>query len=516
MAASTLLLTLSTLLLIPLTYLLVNTIRFLKSLHRKTKAVLEWPGSERHWFWGTLLEQPLFDPKVRATGYLDAQIDFSIKHCAKFPFGFYAFYTSLRPIVSLNHPKHMREIFKKSDPKPLGFGQASYNFLRPWLGDGLLLAGGKKWARNRRLLTPAFHFDILKPYIDVYNNAVVTLLDKMDTHATDGTSFEVCKHISLCTLEILLECAFSQKPNYQIEGGRDQYVHTVRDLTLSIVDRLSNPIYTFDFLYQRSRRGRKFIKDCDFVHKIADDVIFKRRQEIGTSKTPSDRKYLDFLDILLSAHDDNGNGLTDLEIRDEVDTFLFEGHDTTASGLTWMLYSLAKYPEHQKKVQEELDAILNAKGSDTVEWDDLGKMKYLSLCIKESLRIYPPVFVVSRVMENDTEIDGRVIPAGVQVDLFIYGLHHNPQVWEDHMEFKPERFLPENIQKNDPFAFLPFAAGPRNCIGQNFAMNEMKVILARILRKFSLTLDPDHEVHYAQEVLLKPANDIKMKVKRRK
>ncbi|XP_072041235.1 ultra-long-chain fatty acid omega-hydroxylase-like [Amphiura filiformis] len=422
----------------------------------------------------------------------------------------------MRPQIFCNHPDLIRQIVKRSDPKPTGIGNAGYNFLLPWLGDGLLLTSGKKWFRNRRLLTPGFHFDILKPYIDIYNKEVDVLLSKMDGFLSEGKSLEVCKHISLCALDILLRCAFSQDSNCQMKGKDDPYVEAVRHLSLSVIERFTAPLYTLDSVYKTSKGGREFFKVCDYVHGVADQVISKRRQEIATSKKDSKRKYLDFLDILLAARDDEGRGLTDLEIRNEVDTFLFEGHDTTASGLTYMLYCFAKYPEYQQKAQQEIDDIMEARGSDYVQWEDLSKMTYLTLCIKESLRMYPPVVIISRVVEDELEIDGKVIPAGFQANVSIYGLHHNPEVWEDHMEFKPERFLPENIQKKDPFAFLPFAAGPRNCIGQTFAMNEMKVVIARILRRFDLTLDPTHEVHFAQELLLKPYKDIKLKLNRRR
>ncbi|XP_072041243.1 ultra-long-chain fatty acid omega-hydroxylase-like [Amphiura filiformis] len=499
-------------LLVPLVYLIVSIAKFMRTVRHHTKAVLQWPGPERHWFWGTMHHMPLLDPKVRASGIADTQVDYLVELTKRYPFGHYDFFTFMRPQLMCNHPNLIRQILKRSDPKPIGIGNASYNFLLPWLGDGLLLASGKKWFRNRRLLTPAFHFDILKPYIYIYNKEVDILLNKMDVFLLEDQSLEVCKHISLCTLDILLRCAFSQDSNCQMKWKDDPYVEAVRQLSLSIIERVFVPIHTLNFVYKTSKEGVKFFEVCEYVHGVADKVISNRRKEMATPRNDSKRKYLDFLDILVAARDDEGRGLTDLEIRNEVDTFLFEGHDTTASGLTYMLYCFAKYPEYQQKAQQEIDDIMEARGSDYIQWEDLSKMTYLTLCIKESLRMYPPVAIISRIIEDDVEIDGKVLPAGVQANVSTYGLHHNPEVWVDHMEFKPERFLPENIQKKDPFAFLPFAAGPRNCIGQTFAMNEMKVVIARILRRFDLTLDPSHEVHFAQELLLKPYNDIKLKL----
>ncbi|XP_072036082.1 cytochrome P450 4V2-like [Amphiura filiformis] len=181
-----------------------------------------------------------------------------------------------------------------------------------------------------------------------------------------------------------------------------------------------------------------------------------------------------------------------------------------------MLYALAKHPECQRKVQSELDDIFAEKGNETVEWEDLAKFKYLTLCMKESMRLYPPVSDISRCLDEDLEVDGRILKAGVQADIHIYALHQHPDYWETPEEYIPERFLPENSKNRHPYCYVPFSAGPRNCIGQNFALNEEKVILARILYNFEVELDPDHEVNFGLELTLKPSNDIKVVLKKRR
>ena len=218
---------------------------------------------------------------------------------------------------------------------------------------------------------------------------------------------------------------------------------------------------------------------------------------------------MDFLDILLLARDENGESLTDLEIQDEVETFMFAGHDTTASGISWILYNLARHPEFQEQARGEVDNILKDKSE--IEWDDLGKFSYLTMCIKESLRLHPPVPSVSRELTSPLFIGEHEIPPGTVVYINIFNLHHNTHIWgENHMEYIPERFLPDNISEMDSHAFMPFSAGKRNCIGQVFAMNELKTTIARILHRFNISLDETHVVKMEAAAVLRANNGIEL------
>ena len=164
---------------------------------------------------------------------------------------------------------------------------------------------------------------------------------------------------------------------------------------------------------------------------------------------------------------------------DEVDTFMFEGHDTTTSGISWTLYCLAKYPEHQEKIREEVKNVL--MGREWLEYDDLKDLKYTQWCIKEAMRLYPPVLGLYRKLSKDIELNGVVIPQGTSVSVTIPSLHRHPDIWENPDEYYPLRFHPDNAEGRDPHAYLPFAAGFRNCIGQNFALNEERVVIATIV-----------------------------------
>ncbi|PVD36823.1 hypothetical protein C0Q70_03813 [Pomacea canaliculata] len=407
-------------------------------------------------------------------------------------------------MVALYHPETIRDLLKTAEPKP-----EMYNFALPWLGEGLLLANGERWSRSRRLLTPAFHFDILKPYIVINNRAADLLLNRIKESVDEKRSFEVFSLISLCTLDVILQCAMSFKDDIQLKGEGHPYVQAVNELSHLWFERGRNPFLYLDFVYRMTPNGRKFLKQCNVVHSLSERVIRQRKEQLEIEGPPK-KRYPDFLDILLTAKDEAGQGLTPREIRDEVDTFMFEGHDTTASAISWILYSLAQHPEHQQKVQAEVDAILMERDSDDIEWDDLPKLEYLSRVIKEGMRLHCPVPFIQRKLTQPTTVDGVTLPVGTQCTIQILNLHHNPQVWNDPWTFNPDNFSPENLQNKDTYAFVPFSAGPRNCIGQHFAMNEEKVLLARLLRKYSFSLDESHHVSRKIAAVMRAENGIKM------
>ncbi|MEE6523646.1 hypothetical protein FKM82_022640 [Ascaphus truei] len=195
----------------------------------------------------------------------------------------------------------------------------------------------------------------------------------------------------------------------------------------------------------------------------SDKVIKQRKESLKHEKELEkiqQKRHLDFLDILLCAKDENGESLSDEDLRAEVDTFMFEGHDTTASGISWILYCMAKYPEHQKKCREEIREVLGERH--TVEWEDLGKMPYTTSCIKEGLRLFPPVPGIARQLSKPiTFCDGRSLPEGTVVLLSIYAMNRSSSVWEDPEVFDPLRFSSENSSKRHSHAFLPFSAGAR-------------------------------------------------------
>ncbi|XP_015344676.1 cytochrome P450 4F3 isoform X2 [Marmota marmota marmota] len=420
------------------------------------------------------------------------------------------------PVVRIFHPTCI---------KPVLFAPAAvalkdvifYSFLKPWLGDGLLLSSGDKWNHHRRLLTPAFHFNILKPYMKIFNDSTNVMHAKWRRLVSEGSAcLDMFEHISLMTLDSLQKCVFSFDSNCQEKPS--EYIAAILELSALVVKRNEQLLMHMDFLYLLSPSGQRFRKACRLVHDFTDAVIQERRRTLpdhGISdflKAKAESKTLDFIDVLLLTKDEDGKELSDEDIRAEADTFMFEGHDTTASGLSWALYNLAKHPEYQERCRKEVQDLLRDRDPKEIEWDDLAQLPFLTMCIKESLRLHPPVTVISRCCTQDVVLpDGRVIPKGVTCLISIFGTHHNPAVWPNPEVYDPFRFDPENAKDRSPLAFIPFSAGPRNCIGQTFAMSEMKVVLALTLLRFRVLPD-DTEPRRKPELILRAEGGLWLRV----
>jgi len=481
-------------------YVLFNILLAIKKIYTIGKAVNQFPQDPKHWLFGHLVAWP---------GFGDEGLKFLRDKAARFPRYSAVWRTILKPSISVCHPDTVKAVLKRSDPKPTASG--FYKFGLPWLGEGLLLGNGARWKRDRKLITPSFHFDILKSYIQPDNVACDKLIEKMVMYGESGESMEIYSNMSLCTLDVVLQCAFSYDNNVQREGESHPYVQAVGDLAKIWMKRTADPIAYFGRVWDYTKEGKYFYKQCDFVHTFADNIISSRKKALMESPDTMRRgKHLDFLDTLLAARDEDGSGLTDREIREEVDSFLIAGHDTTASSMSWVLYELAQHQDMQERCRQEAEEVLGDRVD--VEWEDLGKFKYLTQCIKEVMRLHTIVPFIGRELKEELVLDGMKLPAGTNIDIQIYQLHHNPTVWEDSLTFDPDRFLPENIDKRDTYAFCPFSAGPRNCLGQNFSMQETKVILPRLLRRFRFELDPHFHLEKAIGLVTRPKNGLKMKV----
>ncbi|XP_036313637.1 cytochrome P450 4V2 isoform X3 [Pipistrellus kuhlii] len=239
-----------------------------------------------------------------------------------------------------------------------------YTFLRPWLGLGLLTSTGNKWRSRRKLLTPTFHFTILEEFLDVMNEQANILVKKLEKHV-DGEKFNCFFYITLCALDIICETAMGKNIDAQTNDD-SEYVRAVYRMSDLTHQRMKTIWFWHDILYLLFKEGRDHKRNLKIVHNFTTNVINERANEIkreeertsgDKGKTPSNRKRKAFLDLLLNVVDDEGNKLSHESIREEVDTFMFEGHDTTAAGINWALYLLGCYPEVQKKVGNELDEV---------------------------------------------------------------------------------------------------------------------------------------------------------------
>lgn len=269
------------------------------------------------------------------------------------------------------------------------------------------------------------------------------------------------------------------------------------------LDKHLNKIHSFTRKIIRTRR-EKYLADGGGQNDQAEDeanpdgIYFRNRKQ----------RYA-MLDTLLAAE---AKGLIDEEgIREEVDTFTFEGHDTTSTALTFILFMLGCYPEVQQRVYEEIRSVVERNGDRPLDIPQYNSMAYTDRVVKECLRLYPPVSFISRESSEEFELYGQMIPAKTLVHLHIIDIHRDPKYYPDPEKFDPDRFLPENVQNRHPFAFIPFSAGPRNCIGQKFAMLEIKTVLEQLLMTFELkSITKREEIVFISDLVLRSKNPIEM------
>ncbi|XP_005398700.1 PREDICTED: cytochrome P450 4A6-like [Chinchilla lanigera] len=474
-------------------------------LHRQWlfKVLQQFPCPPPHWFFGHKQQFPR-----------DQELQQTLKWAQEFPSAFPRWLSGSNAHLVIYDPDYMKVILGRSDPKSHG----TYRMLSPWIGYGLLLLNGPKWFQHRRMLTPAFHYDILKPYVAVMANSVQVMLDKWEQLSTEDSPLEIFQYVSLMTLDTIMKCAFSHQGSVQLDRNSQSYIQAVDDLTKLMSSRMKNVFHQNDTIYRLTPEGRRAKRNCQIAHEHTDRVIKQRKaqlQEEGELEKVRRKRHLDFLDILLFAKNEDRSRLSDEDLRAEVDTFMFEGHDTTANGISWILYALAAHPKHQQKCREEVQSLLGDGSS--ITWDHLDQMPYTTMCIKEAMRIYPPVFNVGRELSKPVTFpDGRSLPKGVIITISIYALHHNPKVWPNPEVFDPSRFAPDSAQHSarHSHSYLPFSGGSRNCIGKQFAMNEMKVAVALTLLRFELLPDPTRIPLPVPQALLKSKNGIHLQLRK--
>ncbi|XP_022918199.2 cytochrome P450 4C1-like [Onthophagus taurus] len=410
-------------------------------------------------------------------------------------------------VIVLTSPDDIEAII--SQMKNLQKGTV-YIPLNNWLGEGLLLSNGAKWQHRRKLLTPTFHFTILNQYTKIFIDESKKLINSIEK--LNNESIDVLSVITDFTLQSICETAMGTKLE-EIRSGEKykEAIYTTGNLT---VDRYVTPWQHNDFLHKLTPNYWKTRSILNYLHKFTSNVIKNRESSfnlndiIQKENKIESRKRLAMLDLLLLAKL-KGNNIDDKGIQEEVDTFMFEGHDTTAASVTFTLMLLASYKDVQEKVCEELKDILNETKRD-FNMEDLNEMKYLERVIKESLRLYPSVPFIGRVLSEDIETpSGYYLPKDTSVLLGIYDMHHDPKYYKDPENFDPDRFLAENIIGKHPYSYIPFSAGPRNCIGQKFAMLEMKAVIATILRNFELfPVDTPGTIQLQTDIILRSVKPI--------
>jgi len=382
----------------------------------------------------------------------------------------------LFPVFCLAHPDYTKYVLQdnnKNYPKTK-FVDDKWRMV---VGEGLICSTGDFWKRQRRLAQPAFHRQKIAAFGKLMTDATEELLEEWRVPAERGEILDMKPQMVHLTLNILARALFSADWSREAKAMGPAISIAIRhayeqmEAFVSLPENFPTPA------------NRRFVKARATLDEIVYRLIADRRRK-GV-----DAEGADLLGMLMAAVDvdETGESMNDTQVHDEVMTFIFGGHETVSSGLTWTMYLLSKHPVIARRLRQELHDVLGGR-SPTVS--DIPQLKYLTMVIEESMRLYPPVWLISRTPTEDDEIGGYEIPAGSMVLVSKYVVHRHPAFWENPDGFDPERFTPERVAARPRHAYFPFSAGPRKCIGDGFGVMEMQLVLATLLQRYQLDLVP--------------------------
>ncbi len=364
---------------------------------------------------------------------------------------------------------------------------------RWFFGDGLLTNEGESWLRQRRLSQPAFHRERVASYAKIMTGYTGEMLASW----RDGETRDIHQDMMRLTLRIVVRSLCS------VEAEEIETISSAMNILMNSTTgarMLLPPVFRFLPTPKMIEFRRAVRKTDETVYRI----IARRRENESDSG--------DLLSMLMQARDEDGGRMSDKQLRDEVMTFLLAGHETTALALSWTWHLLGQNPEAEEKLHEELDRVLAGREP---EFADLQKLPYVERVIKESMRLYPPAWGVARTVIKEFELGGYRIPAGANVVMSTWVMHHDPRYFPEPDRFDPDRWLPEKAQKLPKFAYFPFGGGPRQCIGAAFAMMEATLLLATIAQRFQFRAEPGHVVTPSPSFTLRPKHGIWMRIEQR-
>jgi len=369
----------------------------------------------------------------------------------------------------------------------------SYDLLRFLLGNGLLTSEGEEWKHNRKLIQPAFHKKRLEQMLGMMEQESVKVRDQL-LQEKDFTDFSVA--LTQLALEVISKAMFSTGVEEEARMVGEQITY----FNQQFVKRLNNPLQFPEWVPTPGNLQRK--RAIEMVNRVVNDIIAGRQQAEHAGD--------DLLGMLIEARDDqNGSKLSAQQLRAEVMTIFIAGNETTANALLWTFYLLATHPEEEALLCEELKEV--CPGDEPLTLEQLQKLSRLRMIIEESMRLYPPAWIIGRRPLTDDVIGGYRIEKDTNVLVPIFMLHRLPEFWEAPDQFKPERFAPGK-KAPDRFVYLPFGAGPRLCIGNHFALMEMTVVLATFYRRHRLQLKPAYVAEPQPLVTLRPKDGLPAKL----
>lgn len=370
----------------------------------------------------------------------------------------------------------------------------------PLIGNGLFASEGDFWRRQRRMMQPAFHRAQIALLAREMVTTIFEMLDRWEANADSCDPLNMQHEMMGLTMEVVTRTLFTSSLAPQEVAELGEQI----TFLLDVITERSQAIFPIGEKIPTAR-NRRFDEGVATIDKIIYRIIEDRRQ--------SQDKGSDLLSMLLEARDeDTGEGMDDKQLRDELVTIFLAGHETTAIALSWSIALLSLHPAVRRILQIEVDRVLAGRIPDASDYNDL---PYTNAVVSEAMRLYPPLPITIRQALEDDVLDGYPIKANSGIFINIYSAHHNPDVWENPEGYDPDRFLPERKNDIPRFAYLPFGGGPRQCIGNNFALMEAVLALSMITQRFELNLIPGTDLDPYMPGTLRPRGGVPVIIKRR-
>lgn len=399
----------------------------------------------------------------------------------------------------INHPDLVKEILTlKSDnytKRTIGF-----KMLKVVLGESTFTTYGSPWKRKRRLAQPSFHKTKISNLSNIMTNTIEEMLDQWEVKCDNKEVIEVTEEMMRLTLKVVVRALFST-------GLSEEEVQVVADVFTPLLEATNKRVsFPFQFLYKLpTTKNKVYQEHIDQLDKIIYRIIRERRAMVNKPE--------DLLQMLMDAEDEEtGEPLSDQELRDEAMTIFIAGHETTANAMSWLWATLSQRPDIRDKVEQEVSDFIGHRKPTA---SDFVNLPYALQVFKEILRVYPPVPVIPRKIENDDTLGDYSLEGKSSILFSPYLLHRHPDFWENPESFNPDRF-DKDVQKGQhTFAYLPFGGGPRICMGNNFAMMEAVFIIAMIIQRFRLHLIPDAKIEPLVSLTTRPKYGVPVTLERR-
>jgi cytochrome P450 len=393
-------------------------------------------------------------------------------------------------VIVVNRPEYAKHVLEDNNRNYLKAGTPDLMMLKPMLGEGLMTTEGEVWLQQRRNAQPAFRRDRIQSFDRLMTETTEEMLRVWSIAAGSDEPLDIEAEMTRLTLNVVSRALFS----FDISNEDSHFGQAVQAMNECMAH--------YDPTNRKLMQG--FFQGQKTMRALANKVI-------GERCAHADTEVDDLLAILIHARErDGGGGPGDRKLQDQIMTFLMAGHETTSKALTWTFYLLDRHPEAAERLRAELAAVLGGRAP---VYDDLARLPFTGMVLEEAMRLYPPVWLMSRVCQREDTIDGYRIPAGSLVIVSPYVLHRHPRYWPDPERFDPERFNPETAPARPPYAWFPFSGGPRLCIGRPFAVAETRLVLATIAQRFALSLVPGHPVEPEALVTLRPRHGMPMHIR---